>query len=215
MLVWILIAACWTGLLLLILHDATKDADGVSPVSVASRSALISTAKGWRRLRKFRPIHKLRLAYATAAKASPSPKAAPSFEAAAAPEAAASSSEAAPSSKVIPSEAPAQASPATIPLQATEVSKKAWWRKDRRVQITPAELELTIAEAVRKNAPECGSFVGVIVHHKKPKQHRDPNWGVRGVRFGKADRRIVNETLTRIVEQLQKEFRLVDPQLRN
>ena len=191
MLVWIFIAACWAGLLLLILHDATKDADGGSAVSVASRNALFTAAKGWRRLRKLRPIiRKLLSTYATSSKTSPSPKASPS-------------------------EAPARTSLATIPSQAAEPPKQTWWRKDRRAQITPAELELTIAEAVRKNAPGCGSFIGVIVHHKKPKQYRDPNWGVRGVKFGKADRRIVDETLPRIVEQLQKEFRLADPQLRN
>jgi hypothetical protein len=177
MLVWILIVACWAGLLLLILHDATKNADGVSAISAASRHALFTAAKGWRRLRKPGP-------YASSPKAGSS-------------------------------EVPAQASLATIQLPAPEPSKKTWWRKDRRTQITPAELELTIAEAIRKNAPGCGNFVGVVVHYKKPRQYRDPNWGVRGVKFGKADRRIVDETLSRIVEQLQKEFRLVDPQLRN
>ena len=190
MFVWILIAACWAGLLLLILHDATKDADGGSAVSVASRNAVVTAARGWRRLRKLRLVRKLRSTYAASPKAGPPPEASPS-------------------------EAPAQTSPATIQPQATEPSKKTWWRRDQRAQVTPAELELTIAEAVRKSAPGCGSFIGVIVHHKKPKQHRDPNWGVRGVKFGKADRQIVDETLPRIVEQLQKEFRLADPQLRN
>ena len=190
MLVWILIAACWTGLLLLILHDATRDADGGSAVSVASRNAVVTAARGWRRLRKLRPVHKLRSTHAASPTASPPPEASPS-------------------------EAPAQTSPATIQPQATEPSRKAWWRRDQRAQITPAELELTIAEAVRRSAPGCGGFIGVIVHHKKPRQHRDPNWGVRGVKFGKADRQIVDETLPRIVEQLQKEFRLADPQLRN
>jgi hypothetical protein len=177
MLVWILIAACWVGLLLLILHDVTKDAAGRSAVSVASRNAIFTAAKGWRRLRKLRPR-------------------------AATP-------------KASPPDVLAQSSLATIPSQATEPAKKTWWRRDQRTQITPAELELTIAEAIRKNAPGCDSFIGVIVHHKKPKQHRDPNWGVRGVKFGSADRRAVDETLPRIVEQLQKEFRLPDPRLRN
>jgi hypothetical protein len=186
MFVWILIAACWAGLLLLILHDATREADGGSAVSAASRKALLTTAKGWRRLRKLKGWQRLRKfrPYATSPKASPP-------------------------------DVPAQTGLETIPTQATEPSKKSWWRKDRRAQITPAELELTIAEAIRKNAPGCDSFIGVIVHHKKPKQHRDPNWGVRGVKFGKADRRIVDETLPRIVEQLQKEFRLVDPRVQN
>src|SRR5205823_3788143 len=98
MLVWILIAACWAGLLLLILHDATREADGGSAVSVASRNALFAAAKGWRRLRKLRR-------YATSPKASP--RASP---------------------KASPSEAPAQTSLATIQPQATEPSKKTWWR---------------------------------------------------------------------------------------
>ena len=203
MLVWIFIAACWAGLLLLILHDVTKDAAGSSAVSVASRRALFTAAKGWRRLRRLKR-------YAASLKASPkvSPEASPAASPKVSPE---------PS----PSEAPAQAALATIPSQETEASKKTWWRRDHRAQITPAELELTIAETIRKTAPGCGSFVGVIVHHKKPKQYRDPNWGVRGVKFGKADRRIVEETLEleqmsdEDLEQLQKEFRLTDPQPRN
>ena len=201
MLVWIFIAACWAGLLLLILHDVTKDAAGSSAVSVASRSILFTAAKewrkGWRRLRRLKR-------YAASLKAGP--KVSPEVSPAASPKV---------SPEASPSEAPAQAALATVPSQETEASKKTWWRRDHRAQITPAELELTIAETIRKTAPECGSFVGVIVHHKKPKQSRDPNWGVRGVKFGKADRRIVEETLDRIVKQLQKEFRLTDPQPRN
>ena len=194
MLVWIFIAACWAGLLLLILHDATKDADGRSAVSAASRNALFTAAKGWRRLRKLGPIiRKLLSTYATSAKANPSPNVSPSPNAS-------------PSPKASPSEVPAQTSLATIQSQATEPPKQTWWRKDRRAQITPAELELTIAEAVRKNAPGCGSFIGVIVHHKKPKQYRDPNWGVRGVKFGKADRRIVDETLPVSLNNCRKSF---------
>jgi len=193
MLVWIFIAACWVGLLLLILHDVTKDAAGRSAVSVASRSALFTAAKGWRRLRRLKR-------YVASLKTSPKvgPEASPK-----------------PSPEPRPSETPAQTVLETVPSLEAEPSKKTWWRRDHRAQITPAELELTIAEAIRKTAPGCGSFVGVIVHHKKPKQYRDPNWGVRGVKFGKADRQVVEETLARTVKQLQKEFRLTDPQLRN
>lgn len=212
MLVWILIAACWAGLLLLILHDVTKDADGRSGVSIASRNAILTAAreskKGWRRLRRLRRAHKLRAMHAASLKASPAVEPDPALEAHLA-------LEAGPIPEASPSEGPAQPGPAVVPSKAAEPSKKNWWRRDQRAQITPAELELTIAETIRKTAPGCSSFVGVIVHHKKPKQHRDPNWGVRGIKFGKADRRVVNETLARIVEELQKEFRLTDPQLRN
>ena len=198
MLVWILIAACWIGLLLLILHDVTKDAEGSSPVSIASRRAVLTGAKGWRKLRKLRRD----AVAAKALKTSEALKTAVVLKTA----------EAAEADKP---EAPAPTSLMVTPPQATESSRKKWWSKDRRAQITPAELELTITEAVRKSAPGCSSFIGVIVHHRKPRQQRDPNWGVRGVKFGKADRRTVDETLSRIVAQLQKEFRLTDPQLRH
>lgn len=206
MLVWIVIAACWAGLLLLILHDVTKDAAGSSAVSIASRNAALAAAKGWRRLRR------LTRRYATSRKTKPgaTPEADRKAILEAEPE-----TESNATLEADPSEAAAQAILATVSSQATEPSKKTWWRRDTRAQITPAELEHTITEAIRRAAPECGSFVGVIVHHKKPKQSRDPNWGVRGVKYGKADRRLVEVTLADIVKQLQKEFRLTDPHLRN
>jgi hypothetical protein len=213
MFVWIIIAACWVGLLLLILHDVTRDDDAGSAVSIASRNAAVAGARGWRRLRK------LKRRAAAARKARAAEAAAQAALAAAAAETVpepAVSAQITPEETVAEQTASSQTAPAQIvPAQATEPSKKNWWRRDQRAQISPAELEATIAEAIRKTAPGCGSFVGVIVHHKKPKQSRDPNWGVRGVKYGKADRRIVEETLAGIVKQLQKEFRLTDPQLRN
>lgn len=198
MLVWFGIVACWVGLLLLILHDVTKDAAGGSAVSVGSRNAAFAAARGWRRLRR---LVRYAASLRTSAEAGPKPDIKADIEA---------------EPKDGPAEASAQTSlAAAIGSEATEPSKKTWWRRDQRAPITPAELEQTITNAIRKTAPECGSFVGVIVHHKKPKQSRDPNWGVRGVKYGKADRRIVEETLADVVKQLQKEFRLTDPQLRN
>jgi hypothetical protein len=210
MLVWIVIATCWAGLLLLILHDVTKDAAGSSAVSVASRNAAFAAAKGWRRLRRlwrrYATSRKIKREATLEADHKAIPEAEPKVEPKTDPKT---------TLEADPSEAAAQAILATASLQATEPSKKTWWRRDQRAQITPAELEHTITEAIRKTAPECGSFVGVIVHHKKPKQSRDPNWAVRGVKYGKADRRLVEETLADIVKQLQKEFRLTDPQLRH
>jgi hypothetical protein len=221
MLVWILIAACWAGLLLLILHDVTKDAGGSSAVTVASRNTLITTARGWRKLRKrTRDARAAANAKAAASKVANDVKAAADAKAAAASKAAADAKiaavEKAPAaSKAGTPDVPIQTGLATLPPETSDSSKKKWWSKDRRAQITSAELELTIAEAVRKSAPGCSNFIGVVVHHKKPKQYRDPNWGVRGVKFGKTDRRVVDKALARIVEQLQKEFRLTEPQVRN
>lgn len=71
-------------------------------------------------------------------------------------------------------------------------------------------LETAIAEAVKRGVPECGDFVGVIVQRTKPQSRFDPNWVLRGVKFGKADREKANEALTAIVDRMQREFRLSD-----
>ena len=102
----------------------------------------------------------------------------------------------------------------TTPIERGPVAsfQKKWWSKDPRLSIAPKELEITIAEAVRKTAPGCNDFIGVIVDRKKPKARFDPNWEIRGVKFGKADKKMVGEALATVVEQLQREFRLADRQ---
>jgi hypothetical protein len=83
-------------------------------------------------------------------------------------------------------------------------------RHGGRSPIASANLELAITEAIRKRAPGCESFVGVIVQQTMPKSRFDANWAVRGVKFGKADREKVNEAIAAIVERMQREFRLAD-----
>jgi hypothetical protein len=90
------------------------------------------------------------------------------------------------------------------------VPPKRRWRKERRVSLATPELELAILEAVKKAAPGCEDFVGVIVRHKTPKSHLDPNWAIRGVKFGNADRPMANEALAGVVERMQREFLLSD-----
>jgi hypothetical protein len=85
-----------------------------------------------------------------------------------------------------------------------------WWAKDHRISMTAAELELAISEAVRKSAPGCEDFVAVIVQYQKPKSPLDPNWSIRGVKFGKADRKMVDEALATALERMQREVRLSD-----
>jgi len=88
------------------------------------------------------------------------------------------------------------------------IPKKKWWSRDKRVSKTAEELESTITEAV-KAAPGCEAFVGVIVQRTTPKSRLDANWELRGIKFGRADRRIAKEVLTPIVERMQREFRLL------
>jgi hypothetical protein len=83
-------------------------------------------------------------------------------------------------------------------------------RNGSRSLIASANLESAITEAIRKRAPGCESFVGVIVQPTRPKSRFDANWVVRGVKFGRADREKVNEAIATIVESMQREFSLAD-----
>ena len=98
-----------------------------------------------------------------------------------------------------------------VPASEASVPKKKWWRpQDDRAAKTIPELETAITEAVKSTAPDCGDFVGVIVRQKTPKSRQDVNWEVQGVRFGKADKKLVNDALHGIVKQMQREYRVAD-----
>jgi hypothetical protein len=105
---------------------------------------------------------------------------------------------------------PASSSRASRPLlkQRMSLRKRDWWHKDHRISMTAPELEVAITEAVRKASPGCEDFVSVIVAHRTPKSRRDADWAVRGVRFGNADRQMVDEALSTVVERMQQEIRL-------
>jgi hypothetical protein len=98
--------------------------------------------------------------------------------------------------------------PSEIKQAAALPPKKNWRRKRRRVSITISELESAIVEAIKKEAPGCEDFVGVIVRHERAKSHLDPNWVIRGVKFGNTDRKLANEALATVVERMQREFLL-------
>jgi len=74
--------------------------------------------------------------------------------------------------------------------------------------MTTPELELAISEAVKKAASGCEDFVGVIVQRNTPKSRLDPNWAIRGVKFGNADRKVADEALATVVERMQRELLL-------
>ena len=91
--------------------------------------------------------------------------------------------------------------------QTPPESPPKWWSRDTRVSKTAEELELMIREAV-KAAPGCEAFVGVIIQRTTAKSPQDANWKLRGIKFGRTDRKIAREALTPIVERMQREFRL-------
>ncbi len=196
MFAWILILGSWVAVLFLILHDATKDdSDGSATTKAAKKvaknvKALASLAVPKARERPETP------SLETKSPETPSPET-PSLET--------------PSLETRSPGTP-QGETSTPPVQPAPVSprKKNWWRKELRVAMTAPELESAISDAVKKAAPGCEDFVGVIVQHTTPRSHRDPNWDVRGVKFGKADRKAVDEALAAVVERMRHEFLLSD-----
>jgi hypothetical protein len=99
----------------------------------------------------------------------------------------------------------ARAAVEKAPIPSTTM---AWWRKDDRISIAADELQLAIAQAV-KAEPGCEDFIGVFVEPKIPKSRLDPNWELRGVKFGNADRKAANEPLATVVARFQQEFRII------
>jgi hypothetical protein len=79
--------------------------------------------------------------------------------------------------------------------------------KGTQGSIGAQELESAILKAV-KVAPGCEDFGGVIVQPKTSNSRSEPNWEIRGVKFGKADRTIASNALATVVTRLQREFRL-------
>jgi hypothetical protein len=79
---------------------------------------------------------------------------------------------------------------------------------DKRIAVSRERLESEITEAVRRLEAGCKGFVGVIIERLEPKSHADPNWAIKGVRFGRADREKAAKVLPTVVERMQREFTL-------
>lgn len=71
-------------------------------------------------------------------------------------------------------------------------------------------LENELAEGVRNSDPACERFVAVIVEKVTPKERGGPNWAVKGVRYGGADRERSGAALSALVVTRQQEVELGD-----
>jgi hypothetical protein len=199
MFVWILILIPWVALLSLILHDATKeDSNGSAILDAANNlNALIF----WARKKSVSNSAKVATAIKAVSLASRRSGRGEIKQTRAPPAKKQWWSKQRRVSSKPGGRGEIKQAPAPSP-------KKQWGRKERRVSMTTPELELAILEAVKKAAPGCEDFVGVVVAHETPKSHPGSNWAIRGVKFGKADRTIANEALDGVVEGMQREFRL-------
>src|ERR1700730_17837906 len=81
---------------------------------------------------------------------------------------------------------------------------------DNRKPISREEMQAAITGAVKKADPDCEAFVGVIVERKKRSSLAEANWDIRGIKFGRADRKKAGDAVTTILERMQREFNLSD-----
>lgn len=178
---WILILSGWVGLIILILHDATKeDSDGgaIRVTLKAFGTAIDGAMRKIQRLREgLHPTIPLKTASVVG--------------------------------DALSSSDPIQQTFLAEQVHAAARKLKSW-RKDGPVTCTIAELELKITEAVRKAAPECEPFLGVILQKTIPRSRGDANWQIQGVKFGTADRKIASEALTTIIERMQRNFSITE-----
>ena len=69
---------------------------------------------------------------------------------------------------------------------------------------------LGLTVAVKLSNPSCEPFVGVLVERVARNLSGEPNWAVKGVKFGKSEREQCNSALTVIIERLRREFEIAD-----
>ena len=218
MFAWILISLCWVALFLLILHDVTKDDCNGSAVSIAAKKFGALTRWATTKARELPEalasytLSQASISQANISQTSEAPPLAPLDDAAKFENARFENTKSE-NTKLentkLENTWPEYSKPESTP------PRKRWWhgrRIDERVSMTSPEIELAIAEAVKKTAPGCEDFIGVVIRQTTPKSRLDVNWELRGIRFGKADREMVNEAVASVVERMQREFRLTENQ---
>ena len=79
-----------------------------------------------------------------------------------------------------------------------------------REPIRRETLEAAITTAVKRSDPSREPFVGVALKSIASNSSLEANWALKGVRFGRSDRKQCNSVLSVIVERLKREFEIAD-----
>jgi hypothetical protein len=79
-----------------------------------------------------------------------------------------------------------------------------------RRPVTREALQQSLTEAVRTSHPEFEDFGGVFIEQIAPAAPGGPNWAVRGVKYGRADRHRSGIILSYCVDEAQLEFEISD-----
>ena len=79
----------------------------------------------------------------------------------------------------------------------------------KRTPIPRAALERALAERIKANQ-QCEGFLEIFLERVAPVSHGAANWGVKGVKYGKAERNKCNAAITHCVEERKLEFDISD-----
>ena len=96
-----------------------------------------------------------------------------------------------------------------VTQENTESAREKPDKIDRK-PMARADLEQSLADAVRSIAPQCQAFVGVIIERVVPQTADGANWVVKGVRYGRADRDQCEAALGMSLREKQLEYLLSD-----
>lgn len=83
-------------------------------------------------------------------------------------------------------------------------------RAKGRKPIARLALEQALTEVIKTSHPECEAFVGVVVERIAPASPDAANWGVKGVRYGRANRELCDAALSKSVIEGLGKFELSD-----
>ena len=81
---------------------------------------------------------------------------------------------------------------------------------DDRTPVTRTALEHWLGDALRTSHAEFEPFVGVVVERVVPESSGSPNWAIKGIKYGRANRDRCGAVLSHCVEEAQQEFVLSD-----
>ena len=95
-----------------------------------------------------------------------------------------------------------------------------WWRSRMvtlrrtsvpsiQMDVIPSALERVLAERIRASDQKCEGFLKGFIEHVVPTSQA-PNWAVKGVKYGKAERDKCHAAITRCIEESQLEFEISD-----
>jgi cold shock protein len=80
----------------------------------------------------------------------------------------------------------------------------------KRTWISRDALKAALVESVRGSDPQCEGLIEIIIERVVPASRDVANWAVKGVKYGKAERKLCSAAISKFVQESQGEFEVSD-----